>query len=256
MAVAGRVLWGLGLAAATAVGCSGLPALAEATPHPVRLFGDLEVVGAPKGPLPSNKATELLQEKLPDRGSPEMDDFLQLPDGRRVRVTTGAEYLAAIRRGAYPATTLDFHRDGAVSRTVGTLEFVRKAVPAQRSALPSDLSKCMPVRFLWWGDGGTPPDIERADRQGAPISNRVGSLRVSITKNSAHSTTFDASGLRRIRVDELARGDVDRDGSEDALIQVISTMPGGTYYAAQLWVVHSPRRKGAACRIEPFLRPR
>lgn len=257
MAIVRRASWGLGLAVAVAaLGCGGLPLLAKAAPRPVRLFGGLDVPGAPHGPLSAKKAAELLRGKLPDAGSLEMDEFLQLPDGHRVRVTTGAEYLTAIRRGAYPATTLDFHRDGAVARTVGMLEFVRRAVPARRSALPADLSTALPVRLLWWGDGDTPRDVERADRAGAPISKRVGSLRVTITKNGPHSTTFDASGLRRIRVDELARGDVDGDGSEETLIQVISTMPGGTYYAAQLWVAHPPRRKGAACRIEPFLRPR
>jgi hypothetical protein len=161
-----------------------------------------------------------------------------------VRVETGAEYLAARRSDAVPLTTFDLAMDSWFQTTVGTLVFLQRCQPATNSFLPGHLLANLPVTILDWHGDEERFRLERDGTRGRRLADywRMGRLRRWRSTPEGLRFRFKAQDYQ---LTELARGDWDGDGSEDALVGVATHFihGSGRYYATVLVSKRSAKTK-------------
>jgi hypothetical protein len=75
--------------------------------------------------------------------------------------------------------------------------------------------------------------------------------KVQKLKISKNQITFQTL-TDKFQIDELARGDFDRDGFEDSLISVTSHSTAGSGRAYSLFILHKADSKSRTLQIEPL----
>jgi len=186
----------------------------------------LESVSAPPAPLAkANKPTT----------SPEDVE-------KRIRVETVEQYRAAMKRGAYPMTTFDRAMQSWFDRTDCVVTFATQAVPSKQTRLSPGWLVDLPVKILGF-DG---PDEEAALKaevaKGRTLIDYRNAGRLKQFKGKAYELRF-ASEAKEYIIQELARGDYDRDGSEDALISVTAVATDGSGRDTEWHLVRWPPKQ-------------
>lgn len=236
---------------------------------PIRLLSPLPFDRFTKsGPIARSEVMSLLHEKV-KLNSEEPDDyvFLVLPAtppaisnpaappalpvvGRRVRVETVAEYLAALKQGAGSFTTFDQAVDEVFRTTAITLKFLAEAVESRRSLLPVNLLEQLPVTVLGWNGSDQERELLNAAAKGTTLRDysRSGKLQKFVSK--AIPLTFEDS-VRTYQFTELARGDFNGDRFEDSLVEVSWHYQEGTGLGSETFLVQ--RAEGKQLTVQPFL---
>ena len=205
----------------------------------VRLMAPLEladftVVGAitPAGAL------RLMKEKI-KLGSPEADayEFLMVPADpksqdpkaaeQRIRVENVEQYLAAMKRGAYPMTTFDIAMDGWAVRPTAVLKFVSRCVESKRTHLPERLLPALPVEILGLVGSAAGKALKADTAKGKTLGDYQQAGKLKQFQHKMHELHFE-DATQQFVLTELARGDLDRDGNEDALVAVAWAYRGGS----------------------------
>lgn len=197
-------------------------------------LADFTVVGAitPAG------AQRLMKEKI-KLGSPEADayEFLMVPADpkakdpkaaeQRIRVENVEQYLSAMKRGAYPMTTFDIAMDGWAVRPTAVLKFVSRCIESKRTRLPERLLPALPVEILG-AEGPAAAKVLKADTaKGKTLGDYQQAGKLKQFQLKGHELHFD-DATQHFVLTELARGDLDRDGNEDALVAVAWAYRGGS----------------------------
>jgi len=224
---------------AIALTSAGSLQAAEPPDLTVRLMAPLEladftVVGAitPAGAL------RLMKEKL-KLGSPEADayEFLMVPADQkskdpkaaeqRIRVENVEQYLAAMKRGAYPMTTFDIAMDGWAVRPTAVLKFVSRCVESKRTRLPERLLPALPVEILGLVGSAAGKALKADTAKGKTLGDYQQAGKLKQFQHKLHELHFE-DATQQFVLTELARGDLDRDGNEDALVAVAWAYRGGS----------------------------
>ena len=168
-------------------------------------------------------------------------DFLRYEDGRVVRTETIQQYIEACatqrwnrpdqQNLAYAATTCDMNAEMWVEGIKDKLEFMSQAQPSIHSYLKDRYLKDLPVTILRCSLNAC--DSETSDRYEKILKTEAESGKTlnDYTKTWAplHLTHWEDDVTLRFkdatmeidyRIKELARGDVNGDGFEDALIEI------------------------------------
>ncbi len=184
-------------------------------------------------------------------------DFFQYPDGKTIRTETVEQFIYACehyranspddKNKAYAATTCDIQAEMWMNNIKDKLELMAKAQPSIHSYLNGKYLKELPVDILMSSLNAC--DGETSDKYGKILKADVksGKALMDYTKRWAplhivnlvweNDTTFrftDATMEIDYYIKEIARGDFDGDGNEDAQILIgwhtQGTM-GGSYTA-------------------------
>ena len=249
--------------------CATPEARNNATTQPVRLLSPLAFDHFTKtGPITRSQAMGLFNEKV-KLDSKDADDyaFLVLPAppqaisnpaappalpvvGQRVRVETVAEYLAALKSGAAPFTTFDQAVDEVFHSTAATVKFLNQSVDSRRSLLPVKLLEELPVSILGWNDSDQERDLINAAAKGIRLSDYRRSGKLQKFRSTATTLKFESPN-RTHHLTELARGDFNGDGFENALVAVHWHYREGTGSGQSMFLVQ--RVEGKPLTVQPFL---
>jgi hypothetical protein len=164
--------------------------------------------------------------------SSDYDIFVMENDTNRIHAETVQQYRAIKNTKAYAPTTVDMVMQDWFERVDDVLEFMQKAKTSTNSFLGSDFLKDLPVKILESGFGAVEGDF--ADKYGKILEadTKVGKTIQDYASASAPLplkklkwisntlTFFDQTIEINYFVKELARGDVNGDGVEDALVSI------------------------------------
>lgn len=167
----------------------------------------------------------------------------------RIHVETCQQYTNAINKGAYAPTTADMAMDSWFVRAVAVLKFMEKAQPSQH-LLPDDFLNRLPVSFVGWNGSDEEAQLNRDTIRGVTLKDYVRSKRVAKFKAQNHSLHFQTDA-KNFAVEELACGDWDGDGFEDALVFITWHYRGGSGVGYELYVVKRSTT-GSSVQLNPF----
>ena len=191
------------------------------------------------GPVSKDQLASCWTTKL-KIGSSENDayEFLTLSTNgqdKRIRVETCQQYTNAIHQGAFAFTTFDMTMQGWFQRAAGTLQFIESATPSTHP-LPDSFLSHLPVSLLGWHGSDAEAQIKQDTRKGITLKDYARSGKVKNLKRERHQIRFQTEG-QDFGIEELARGDVDGDGFEDALVFVTwhYREGSGRGYELQVW---------------------
>ena len=170
-------------------------------------------------------------------------DFFQYPDGKTIRTETVEQFIYACehyranspddKNKAYAATTCDIQAEMWMNNIKDKLELMAKAQPSSHSYLNGKYLKELPVDVLMSSLNAC--DGETSDKYGKILKTDVKAKKtlMDYTKRWAplhivnlvweNDTTFrftDATMEIDYYIKEIARGDFDGDGNEDAQILI------------------------------------
>jgi len=240
----------------------------KSTPLPVRLLSALEFTHFTKtGLVTRSEVLGLLGEKVYLGSTDEKAyEFLALPtqpgtgpnpaappalptEGKRIRVETVEQYVAALKQGASPSTTFDMAMEGWFVPPAACLNFLNRAEESRQSYLPNRLLEELPNSILGYNDSAQERDLGDAAARGVRLSDygRSGRLRKLSSTNGALKFEF---GVRDYHLRELARGDFSGDGNEDSLVVVNWRYREGTGLGCKVILVQ--RTQGQALTVQPF----
>lgn len=148
-----------------------------------------------------------------------------------IHVETVGEFNAKIRGGFYDRTTFDRVKFDYFMRASDTLDFMAKAKPSHRSFFQGKYFMDLPVSILMGRLDGSQDDQLKEDAKAGMTLRDYAQPRSHIHlqnfKFTRHSMTFyDADNEDGYFVTELARGDVNGHGNEDALVLVAGHTQG------------------------------
>jgi hypothetical protein len=164
-------------------------------------------------------ASNLMSEKLSmGENEPSSYEFLATNFvGNRLHIETVNEYRAGIKAGYAPYTTFDMTMESWFVMASDTLGFMAKAQPSQHSYLDLDFLKQLPGSVLDLNTNGDWGHIHGLKIKG-------------------NTATFSDDACDYC-VEEVARGDFDRDGCEDSLVFISTYYRGGSGRSYQSFVV-------------------
>jgi hypothetical protein len=164
--------------------------------------------------------------------SSDYDIFVMEDNTNRIHVETVQQYRAIKTTKAYAPTTVDMVMQNWFEQVDGVLEFMQKARTSTNSFLGPDFLKDLPVTILESGFGAVEGDfsdkygkILEADTElGKTIQDYASvsaPLPLKKLKQTGHTLTFfDQTMEIDYYIKELARGDFNGDGIEDALVSI------------------------------------
>lgn len=204
-----------------------------------RITARIEFVGGSLlGTVPKVELTDWWERKL-KIGSVEPDAYNFLVGtngpGERIRVETCQQYTDAIKQGAYALTTVDMGMDSWFQRASGALKFMEQAKQSAKP-LPGDVLNNLPVSLLGWHGSDQENQLKADTRKGMTLNDYERSGKVKNLKWKRHQLSFQTEGMD-FSIEELARGDVDGDGFEDALIFVTWHYQGGSGHGHEVYTV-------------------
>lgn len=169
--------------------------------------------------------------------SPDAYFFLTTTNGqeKRIHVETCQQYTNAINKGAYAFTTADMAMDSWFVRAVAVLRFIKTAQPSTHP-LPDDFLNRLPVSLVGWNGSDEEAQLNRDTSKGLTLKDYALNGKVKKLKAQNHSINFRTKA-KDFAVEELACGDVDGDGFEDALISVTWHYQEGSGFGYELYVV-------------------
>lgn len=186
-----------------------------------RLFSEIEFDGFAVKSLKGVDFKALCNERI-GMGGQDGYEFLRLGKDY-IRVETANEYWKASFAGAEPLTTYDLAMNSFFVKSLGAVKFLLHVKPSTKSHLRSDLAY-LPVGFLTWVGSEQRKALEEDNAAGKTLLDYAKQGKVRLLKRKFHKLQFEYEATYYY-VDELARGDYDGDGYEDALLNV-------TYYGA------------------------
>jgi len=154
---------------------------------------------------------------------------------KRIRAETCQEYTNALSQGAYALTTADMATESWFRRAAGTLDFIEKA-RLSRHTLPGNIFEQLPVELLGWHGSDEESQIKADTSKRLTLKDYAQSGRIQNFSVTEHTANF-SYGTQDFTIQELARGDWDGDGFEDALMFVARRYPEGSGRANELYVV-------------------
>lgn len=157
---------------------------------------------------------------------------------KRIRVETCSQYTNAIHQGAFALTTFDMTMESWFQRAVGALRFMEQAKSSSQQ-LPDDFLTRLPVSLLGWHGSDEEARINADTRTGTTLKDYARLSRVKHLKLKQHHLSFQNEG-QDFSIEELARGDSDGDGFEDALVFVTWHYREGSGFGYEL-IALSPR---------------
>ena len=209
------------------------PAPSSLSPHltePLK-FSDFTVSDLnPEGVSNLLTAKVYIGMERPD--STDFDIFVTDDNTNRIHVETVQQYRAIKTTKAYAPTTVDMVMQDWFVQVDDVLEFMQKAKTSTSSFLGPDFLKDLPVSILESGFGAVEGDfadkygkiLEADTKAGKTIQDYNSSsapLPLKKLKEIGHTLTFFDSTIEiDYLVKELARGDVNGDRIEDALVSV------------------------------------
>ena len=164
--------------------------------------------------------------------STDYDIFVMENDTNLIHVETVQQYRAIKNTKAYAPTTVDMVMEDWFEQADDVLEFMQKAKTSTNSFLGPDFLKDLPVTILESGFGAVEGDL--ADKYGKILEadTKAGKTIQDYASSSAplplkklkqignNLTFFDSTIEIDYYVQELARGDFNGDGVEDALVSI------------------------------------
>ena len=180
----------------------------------------------------SNLLTAKVYIGIEQPNSSDYDIFVMENDTNRIHIETVQQYRAIKNTKAYAPTTVDMVMQDWFEEVDDVLEFMEKAKTSTNSFLGPDFLKDLPVTILESGFGAVEGDfadkygkiLEADTKAGKTIQDYTSSsapLPLKKLKRTGNTLTFFD---RTIEIDyyikELARGDVNGDGVEDALVSI------------------------------------
>jgi hypothetical protein len=180
----------------------------------------------------SNLLTAKVYIGIEQPDSSDYDIFVMENDTNRIHVETVQQYRAIKNTKAYAPTTVDMVMQDWFVQVDDLLEFMQKAKTSTNTFLDPDFLKDLPVTILESGFGAVEGDLAdkygkilKADTElGKTIEDYASSsapLPLKNLKQIGHTLTFfDQTIEIDYYIKELARGDVNGDGIEDALVSI------------------------------------
>jgi len=192
---------------------------------PPRLIQPLDFSAGPvQGCLTSAEAKQLMNAPVcVSGGTNDLKSFFLCKNpGQYIPVSTVAEYLAALKNGYSAYTTADISTEAWFKQAGAALRFMAAARPARASLFDTPDLKLLPVGFLNWAGSEQREQLESDSRSGKTLLDYAaagGSRLVTGMAFTNHTLQFRDETVEYY-VHELARGDYDHDGYEDALVMV------------------------------------
>ena len=183
---------------------------------------------------------------------PDAYEFLTLSTNgqdKRLRVETCQQYTNAIQQGAYSLTTADMAMECSFIRAAGTLKFMGTA-QASTHPLPDNFLAQLPVSLLGWVGSDEEAKINADTSKGITLKDYAWSGKVTKFKPGNHGLQFQTEA-RDFAVEELARGDWDGDGTEEALVSVTWHYREGSGFGYELRVV-TKSANGRSLHLTPL----
>ena len=189
------------------------------------------------GPVSKDQLTNWWNKKLKiGSEDPDAYEFLITTNGqdKRIRVETCRQYTNAIQQGAYSLTTADMAMECWFIRAAGTLKFMGTA-QASTHPLPDNFLAQLPVSLLGWVGSDEEAKINADTSKGITLKDYARSGKVTKFKPGNHGLQIQTEG-KDFAVEELARGDWDGDGTEEALVSVTWHYREGSGFGYELYV--------------------
>lgn len=204
------------------------------------------------GPIPQAEAKRLWTAKL-KIGSQDADayEFLITTNGqdKRIRVETCQQYTNATQQGACSLTTADMAMESWFMRAAGTLKFMGTA-QASTHPLPHNFLALLPVSLLGWFGSDEEAKLKADTSIGMTLKNYARSGIVTKLKQTKHGLHFQTEA-KDFTIEELARGDWDGDGKEEALVSVTWHYQEGSGFGFELYVA-TKSANGLNLRLNPL----
>ena len=153
-----------------------------------------------------------------------------------VRTETVNQYRRALKQGYTAENTFQLTMVGFFTNTGAVLDFMVVAETSKRSLLNTNLALDLPVTVLNYNGTEQHKALETDAAKGMTVGDYAGKKRITDIKTTSTGTTFSDQSCQ-YEVRELARGDLDHDGVEDALVSVSTRFKGGSGSGAELMVV-------------------
>jgi hypothetical protein len=173
-------------------------------------------------------AKRLMNQKLRGVSS----DFLKSSNGVAILTETVQQFKDADKTNNYAATTVDMIEQANMQLVEDKLEFMTKVQPSIHSYLTGKYLQYLPVDVLMSSlnacDGETSDKFDKILNGEVEVGKMLKDYTyffapLHVTKLKLEDSTFsfyDATMEMGYRIKELARGDFDGDGNEDALIEI------------------------------------
>lgn len=187
------------------------------------------------GPVGKSQLGDWWTEKLKVGPNAEAYEFLSSTNGQnRINIETCQQYTNAIGQGAYAPTTADMVSELGFARAAAMLTFMEKAQPS-RLPLPDDFLPRLPGSLIGWSGAEEEERISKDSHQGLTLLQYARLRKLTKWKQTSHVLTFQTEAKSFV-VEEMARGDSDGNGTEDALISVTWRYKEGSGFGYELYV--------------------
>ena len=165
--------------------------------------------------------------------------FLSKSETNYICTETVNEFREAIKLGFAAKSTADMTAESWLLQDDQVLSFMKRAQPSQHSLFSVKDFKYLPVSLLNWTEGEEGERLKEAALNGMTLNDCTSIFakhRIHSLKIKDNGMTFSDSGCD-YAVQELARGDLDGDGYEDALVFVSTYYLGGSGRFYEAYVV-------------------
>ena len=165
--------------------------------------------------------------------------FLSKNETNFICTETVNEFRKAIKDGFAAKTTADMTAESWLLQDDQVLSFMERAKPSQHSLFSVTDYKYLPISLLNWTEGEEGERLKEAALNGMTLNDCTSIFakhRIHSLKIKNNGMTFSDNGCD-YAVQELARGDWDGDGYEDALVLVSTYYLGGSGRFYEVYVV-------------------
>ena len=185
-------------------------------------------------------ASNLMSQKIRiGTDDPNAYQFLSKNGTNIIKVESVNEYRAAIKNGFAATSTADLTMEGWFLQADQVLSFMERAKPSKQSLFTAQDLKYLPVSLLNWTEGWEGRMLKDAAKNGMTLKDCTSPSskhHIRSLKIKDNNMTFSDNGCDYY-VRELARGDLDGDGYEDALVYISTYYQGGSGRFYQAYVV-------------------
>jgi hypothetical protein len=216
-----------------------------------RLIKPLEFADFTVSDITSEGASNLMSEKIKiGTDDPDSYNFLSLNE-TNIQIETVNQYRAALKAGYTAFSTADMTTESWFIQANQVLDFMERAKPSKHSLFSAQNLKYLPVSLLNWNEWEEGERLKRDAEQGMTLRDCTSIFakhHIHALKIKGNTMTFSDEGCHYC-ASELARGDLDGDGYEDALIMVTIYYRGGSGRGYETWVISKTDPKQRQLRL-------
>ena len=237
--------------------CVGLASAQDAVHFPPRLSEPLKFANLTVTDIVSQVEASNLMSKKVFIGENEVDAYEILGtnwNGPRIYADSASDYEAAIKAGYKPYTTFEVAMTSWFEKPAKTLHFMEKAQPSIHSLFLTKDLKYLPVSLLNWNDTDQKKQLDDDTARGITLKDYTASYikrHIPSIKIKGNTVSFSDDECDYV-VTELARGDFDHDGYEDALVSVGTKYQGGEGAYFEYFLVSRTDTKQRQLKIIAF----